>query len=209
MLVRATTAAGMVATAGAAVPFLASLAPSERAKVAGAPVDVDINSFRHAELHTVEWRGRPVWILRRDDASVKRLHTVESQLTDPASAVSSQQPAYAHNRERSIRPDVFVAVGLCTHLGCIPSFFPAPGSVDASWPGGFYCPCHGSRFDLAGRVFRSSPAPTNLLVPPHRYLSDTTLVIGEDGADAGARAAANSTGPIPDSPWSPSLPKPA
>lgn len=185
LLARLTAAAGVAATAGATVPFFASLAPSERAKVAGAPVEVDINSFRHSELHTVEWRGRPVWILRRTDEELKRLQTFEVQLADPVSRVSSQQPGYAYNRERSIRPDIFVAVGLCTHLGCIPSYFPVPGSVDRGWPGGFFCPCHGSKFDLAGRVFKNSPAPLNLIVPPHQYLSDTKLLIGDDGKQAG------------------------
>ena len=181
-LVRLTAAAGGVAAAGAAVPFLASLAPSERAKAAGAPVEVDLDAVKPAELYTVEWRGRPVWILKRTSDMLKRLPTAEPFLSDPKSAVSSQQPDYAQNATRSIEPEVLVTVALCTHLGCIPSYYPEPDSLQPGWPGGFYCPCHGSKFDLAARVYRGSPAPTNLVIPPHRYLSPQRLQIGGDEA---------------------------
>jgi ubiquinol-cytochrome c reductase iron-sulfur subunit len=181
-LVRLTAAAGGVAAAGAAVPFLASLAPSERAKAAGAPVEVDLDAVKPAELYTVEWRGRPVWILKRTPDMLKRLPTAEPFLSDPESAVSSQQPDYAQNATRSIEPEVLVTVALCTHLGCIPSYYPEPDSLQPGWPGGFYCPCHGSKFDLAARVYRGSPAPTNLVIPPHRYLSPQRLQVGGDEA---------------------------
>lgn len=180
-LVALTAAAGGVAAAGAAIPFLASLAPSERAKAAGAPVEVNLSAFQHSELHTVEWRGRPVWILRRTPEMLKRLASAEPFLSDPKSEVSSQQPPYAHNPTRSIEPEVLVTVALCTHLGCIPSYYPEPDSLQPGWPGGFYCPCHGSKFDLAGRVYRGSPAPTNLVIPPHQYLSASTILVGDDG----------------------------
>ena len=179
-LVRLTAAAGGVAAAGAAVPFIASLAPSERAKAAGAPVEADIESLKPAELRTIEWRGQPVWILRRTPDMLQRLASAEPLLIDPGSRVGSQQPDYAKNPTRSVEPEVLVTVALCTHLGCIPSYYPAPDSLQPGWPGGFYCPCHGSKFDLAGRVYRGSPAPTNLVIPPHRYESATRLVVGED-----------------------------
>jgi ubiquinol-cytochrome c reductase iron-sulfur subunit len=181
LLVNLTAAAGGVAAAAAAVPFLASLAPSERAKAAGAPVDVSLDTLKPAELRTVEWRGRPVWLLRRTPEMLERLASAERFLIDPRSEVSSQQPEYARNPTRSIEPELLVTVALCTHLGCIPSFHPQPDSLQPGWPGGFYCPCHGSKFDLAGRVYRGSPAPTNLVIPPHRYESATRLVVGEDG----------------------------
>lgn len=180
-LVRLTAAAGSVAAAGAAVPFIASLAPSEREKAAGAPVEVDLGELKPAELRTVGWRGRPVWLLRRTPEMLERLASAERSLIDPRSEVSSQQPEYARNPTRSIEPEMLVTVALCTHLGCIPSFYPEPDSLQPGWPGGFYCPCHGSKFDLAGRVYRGSPAPTNLVIPPHRYDSTTTLVVGTDG----------------------------
>jgi ubiquinol-cytochrome c reductase iron-sulfur subunit len=179
-LVRLTAAAGGVAAAGAAVPFIASLAPSERARAAGAPVEADIESLKPAVLRTIEWRGQPVWILRRTPDMLQRLGSAEPLLIDPGSRVGSQQPDYAKNPTRSIEPEVLVTVALCTHLGCIPSYYPAPDSLQPGWPGGFYCPCHGSKFDLAGRVYRGSPAPTNLVIPPHRYESATRLVVGED-----------------------------
>ena len=179
-LVALSTAAGGLAAAGAAVPFLASLAPSERAKAAGAPVEVHSGALKPGELHTIEWRGRPVWVLRRTEDMIKRLDAAEHFLTDPGSRVSSQQPEYAQNHTRSIQPELFVSIALCTHLGCIPSYYPEPDSLQPGWPGGFYCPCHGSKFDLAGRVYRGSPAPTNLLVPPHRYLSAGTILVGDE-----------------------------
>ena len=180
LLAGATAAAGGLALAGASAPFLASLAPSERAKAAGAPVELDLARLKPGELATVEWRGKPVWILRRTPAMLSGLSSVRAQLSDPDSQVESQQPSYARNPTRSINPGILVTVSLCTHLGCIPTYRPEPGSLQSGWPGGFYCPCHGSKFDLAGRVFKGSPAPTNLVIPPHAYADAGGLVIGVD-----------------------------
>lgn len=180
----ATGVAGGAAAAGVAVPFVSTLAPSERAKALGAAVEVDISDIAPGRMKTVEWRGKPVWILRRTPEMLAALDTVRDQLADPDSR-KPQQPEYAQNPSRAIRPEVFVAVGICTHLGCSPTWI-AQGaghpSVPADWPGGFFCPCHGSAFDAAGRVFKNKPAPTNLEVPPHRYLSETRLLIGDDAA---------------------------
>ncbi|MGQ0651442.1 MAG: ubiquinol-cytochrome c reductase iron-sulfur subunit [Betaproteobacteria bacterium] len=183
-LTQAAAAAGGLALAGASAPFLASLAPSERARAQGAPMEADLSRIGPGELATFEWRGKPVWVLRRTPDMLKRLAGVGDALADPESSVDSQQPKYARNLTRSRRPELFVAVGLCTHLGCVPSFRPEPGSLQPGWPGGFYCPCHGSKFDLAGRVYRGSPAPTNLVVPPY-ILSGDLLVIGEDETKKG------------------------
>ncbi len=174
-----TAAAGGIAAGAASIPFVLSFAPSERAKAAGGPVEVDLGAINHSELHTVEWRGQPVWILKRSPEMLQRLPSAVPHLSDPTSDVRSQQPAYANNPTRSIETEVLVTVALCTHLGCIPSYYPAPDSLQPGWPGGFYCPCHGSKFDLAGRVYRGSPAPTNLVIPPHRYLSATTILVGD------------------------------
>jgi ubiquinol-cytochrome c reductase iron-sulfur subunit len=179
-LSQAAAAAGGLAMGGAAVPFLASLAPSERARAQGAPVEADISRFGPAELATFEWRGKPVWVLRRTPEMLKHLEALRGQLADPNSTVSAQQPKYALGPARSRRPELFVAIGLCTHLGCVPSYRPEPGSLQPGWPGGFYCPCHGSRFDLAGRVYRGSPAPTNLVVPPHSFPAEHRILIGHD-----------------------------
>ena len=177
-------AAGGVALTATAVPFVSSFAPSERAKALGAAVEVDIADIPPGGMKTVEWRGKPVWIVRRTPAMLRALQGHDAGLADPDSA-REQQPAYARNTTRSLREELFVAVGLCTHLGCSPTALAAgsahPGLPD-DWPGGFFCPCHGSTFDGAGRVFRNKPAPTNLEVPPHRYLSETRLLIGEDTA---------------------------
>jgi ubiquinol-cytochrome c reductase iron-sulfur subunit len=180
-LVVATTVVGGAASVGAAVPFVASMLPSERAKAAGAPVEVDISSIAPGEMKVFEWRGKPVWVFRRTKEMLESLKKVAGNLTDPASK-SSQQPAYATNEYRSLKPDVMVLEGVCTHLGCSPQMKPAEDKAEmgAEWAGGFYCACHGSKFDLAGRVFRGAPAPTNLTVPPHAFLSDSTLLIGED-----------------------------
>jgi ubiquinol-cytochrome c reductase iron-sulfur subunit len=178
----ATSALGVAATAAVAVPFVSSFAPSERAKAQGASVVMDPAAIAPGELKTVEWRGQPVWVMRRTPEMLATLDSVHG-LADPASE-QPQQPAYATNTHRSIRPEVLVAVGICTHLGCSPNVVPqgSPNpSVPADWQGGFFCPCHGSTFDLAGRVFKNKPAPTNLLVPPHQYLADGTLLIGEAG----------------------------
>ncbi len=182
-LLVATSVAGGVATVATAVPFVASLTPSERAKAAGAPVEADVGSLAPGEMKVVEWRGKPVWILRRTPEMMASLEKSQALLSDPQSD-KSIQPEYAKNEGRALKPEYFVAVGICTHLGCSPSekFKPGgEGGMGADWPGGFLCPCHGSKFDLAGRVYKSMPAPTNLDVPPYKYLTDTTLLIGEDG----------------------------
>ncbi|MBI4194217.1 MAG: ubiquinol-cytochrome c reductase iron-sulfur subunit [Betaproteobacteria bacterium] len=184
LLVAATGVAGGAGVAGASIPFIASMTPSERAHAAGAPVDAEFSRLEPGGLLTTEWRGRPVWILRRTEAVLKALQDPAhlSKLVDPDSKVASQQPAYAGNAWRSIEPSYLVVVPICTHLGCIPTFRPevAPPDLGADWHGGLFCPCHGSRFDLAGRVYRNVPAPTNLVVPPHRYLGETKVRIGED-----------------------------
>jgi ubiquinol-cytochrome c reductase iron-sulfur subunit len=184
-LTQATAAVGGLAVAGASAPFLVSLAPSERARAQGAPVEVDPSRIAPAELATVEWRGKPVWILRRTQDMLARLEGVQGELSDPGSKVSSQQPKYARNATRSRRPELFVTVALCTHLGCVPTYRPQPDSLQPGWPGGFYCPCHGSKFDLAGRVFRGSPAPINLEVPPYSFAGDNLVVIGADEGTSG------------------------
>lgn len=184
-LTQATAAVGGLAIAGAAAPFIASLAPSERARAAGAPVEADASRVAPAELGTFEWRGKPVWVVRRTEGMLKRLDSLRAELIDPDSEVTSQQPDYARNPARSRRPDLFVAVGLCTHLGCVPGYHPEPGSLQPGWPGGFYCPCHGSKFDLAGRVYRGSPAPTNLVVPPHSFTGGDRILIGRDETRSG------------------------
>lgn len=180
LLAGSTAAAGGVAIAGASVPFFASLAPSERARSAGAPVELDVGRLQPGELATVEWRGKPIWVLHRTPEMLSRLHSVRPRLTDPDSKVATQQPDFARNATRSLKPELFVTVALCTHLGCIPSYYPAAGSLESDWPGGWYCPCHGSKFDLAGRVFKGSPAPTNLVIPPHGLAADGRLVIGDE-----------------------------
>jgi ubiquinol-cytochrome c reductase iron-sulfur subunit len=184
LLVKATSALGGLAIAGASYPFLASLAPSERARALGAPVEIDVGAVGAGEMETVVWQGKPVWILRRTAGMLAGLESARRFLTDPDSQVKSQQPEYARNAARALRPEVFVSLGLCTHLGCVPNYMPQPGSVQADWPGGFYCPCHGSKFDLAGRVFAGSPAPSNLVVPPYYYAGSDRLVIGADGTKA-------------------------
>ncbi len=177
--------AGAVGVGFAAVPFVSSFQPSERAKAAGAAVEVDISTIKPGEKLTVEWRGKPVWIIRRTPEQLAALPQNDAQLADPNSQrkPSELTPEYARNGARSIKPEFFVAVGICTHLGCSPSekFQPGPqASLPDDWKGGFLCPCHGSTFDLAGRVFKNKPAPDNLEVPPHMYLSDSKLLIGED-----------------------------
>lgn len=178
----ATAAGGGVAVVATAVPFVSTLAPSERARAAGGPVEVDLSDLPPGGSKTVEWRGKPVWIMRRTAAALAGLQGHDAELADPQS-LRDQQPEYARNATRSVRPEVFVAVGICTHLGCSPTQVPqgsANPSLPADWPGGFFCPCHGSTFDAAGRVFKNKPAPTNLEVPPHRYLGDARLLVGED-----------------------------
>ena len=185
-LVGATTVVGAVGAVGAAVPFLASWQPSAKALAAGAPVSADISKLETGQQMTVEWRGKPVWVTKRSEEMIEQTRAIAAgRLRDPQSE-NPQQPSYVDNTLRSIKPNVGVLVGICTHLGCSPSFRPEPGAADlgGDWPGGYFCPCHGSRFDLAGRVFTGVPAPLNLEVPPHRYDSDAIIVIGEDEESA-------------------------
>ncbi len=179
-LTAATAAVGAVGTGFVAVPFISAMQPSARAKAAGAPVEVDISKLAPGQLIRAEWRGKPVWILNRTEAALNSLAEVEHELSDPDSE-DSLQPEFTQNKERSIKPEIFIAVGICTHLGCSPTFRPevAPADLGSDWPGGFFCPCHGSKFDYAGRVYSGVPAPTNLEIPPHYYITDTRLLIGE------------------------------
>lgn len=181
LLLIATSIAGGIGMAGTAAPFVASMLPSERAKAAGAPVEAEIGSLAPGELRIVTWRGQPVWILRRTKAMLSELSANDPLVSDPHSEVP-QQPDYARNEYRSIKPEIAVLVGVCTHLGCSPVFKSADDKAEMgqAWNGGFYCPCHGSRFDLAGRVIRGSPAPMNLVVPPYEFVSDEKIVIGSD-----------------------------
>ncbi|MGH8696114.1 MAG: ubiquinol-cytochrome c reductase iron-sulfur subunit [Burkholderiales bacterium] len=184
-LLLATCIAGGAATGAATWPFLASMAPSERARALGAPVEADISALAPGEQMIVEWQGKPVWVVRRTPEMLASLKTDEAELADPLSK-RSDQPEYARNewRAREEKRDVLVVVGICTHLGCSPTSKFAPGdpSMGADWPGGFLCPCHGSKFDLSGRVFANFPAPDNLPVPRYMYLSDAKLLIGDDKA---------------------------
>ncbi len=181
----ATSCAGAVGGAAVAVPFVSTFQPSEKAKAAGAAVEVDISALKPGEKITVEWRGKPVWIIRRTPEQLESLNKTENQLADPKSQRNPADltPEYARNQGRSIKPEIFVGVGICSHLGCSPVDKFQPGaqpSLPDDWAGGFLCPCHGSTFDFAGRVFKNKPAPDNLEVPPHMYLSDTKLLIGSD-----------------------------
>lgn len=180
-LIAATSTVGGVAVAGMAVPLVMSMLPSERAKAAGAPVEVDISKLESGMMLTVEWRGKPVWIVNRTPEMLDLLGKHDDKLADPNSEMP-QQPEYCKNPDRSIKKETLVVVGICTHLGCSPTYRRELGAADlgADWPGGFFCPCHGSTFDLAGRVYKGVPAPTNLVVPPHQYLSDARLLIGVD-----------------------------
>lgn len=182
MLLAATAAVGGIGAAYVATPFVLSMDPSEKAKAAGAPVEVDISKLQPGQLMTVEWRGKPVWVLRRNNAMLSGMETLVSQLRDPGSNELSQQPSYTKNPHRSINPEYMVMVGICTHLGCAPTYRPefAPPDLGPEWKGGFFCPCHGSRYDLAGRVFAGVPAPSNLVVPPYHYVSATRLLVGVD-----------------------------
>lgn len=180
-----TAAIGGVGLVATAIPFMASMSPSERARAAGAPVEADTSNIAPGALVTVEWRGRPVWILHRTSEQIASLGAHDDQLADPASRVR-QQPAYTANPARSLKPEFLVLTAICTHLGCIPSYRPEAGAADLGddWPGGFYCPCHGSKFDLAGRVFKNVPAPSNMEVPPHSFRGAGKLLIGIDPDDA-------------------------
>jgi ubiquinol-cytochrome c reductase iron-sulfur subunit len=180
-LVKATSALGIVGAGLSTVPFIASMRPSERARSLGGPVEVDISQLELGQMITVAWRGKPIWILRRTPESLARLTANTGLLADPYSKVETQQPPYASNVHRSIKPEYLVAVGLCTHLGCVPLARFTSGALSGlgdDWPGGYFCPCHASKFDLSGRVFKNVPAATNLVVPPHRYSRDTVIQIG-------------------------------
>ncbi|MGM0593149.1 MAG: ubiquinol-cytochrome c reductase iron-sulfur subunit [Pseudomonadota bacterium] len=188
-LTAATSVVGAVGAVGAVAPFVVSMWPSARAQAAGAPVEADVSKLEPGQKLTVEWRGKPVWIIRRSERNIEDLPGLNDQLADPNSEVVSQQPEYASNplRSREERPEYAVLIGICTHLGCSPTFRPDIGAQDlggSAWKGGFFCPCHGSKFDLAGRVYKGVPAPTNLVVPPYMYLSENVILVGEDGGAA-------------------------
>lgn len=180
-LVAATSVVGAVGAVGAAVPFVGSWNPSAKAKAAGAPVKVNVSKIEPGQQIVAEWRGKPVFILRRTPEILANLAKVEGQVADPSSA-ASVQPSYVDPKVRSIKPELLIVEGLCTHLGCSPSFRPelAPADLGADWKGGYFCPCHGSRYDLAGRVYQAQPAPLNLPVPPHSYESADVIIIGVD-----------------------------
>ena len=185
-LTAATSVVGAVGAGFVAVPFIASWMPSERAKNAGAPVEADISKLEEGRMMIVEWQSKPVWIVRRSEQMLSSLPKLTDNLRDPASENADQQPEYAQNDTRSRKPEILVLVGICTHLGCSPSYRPeiAPADLGDDWMGGFFCPCHSSKFDMAGRVYTGVPAPTNLPVPPHYYLTENTILVGEDGGAA-------------------------
>lgn len=184
VLTVATSVVGAIGASFVAVPFFSAMEPSARTRAAGAPVEIDISKLEVGQLIRVGWRGKPVWIVHRSQESLKTLSAPNDALRDPNSE-ESIQPSAAKNPLRSIKPEIFVAIGICTHLGCSPTFRPdvAPSDLGPDWKGGFFCPCHGSRFDLAGRVFKGVPAPTNLEIPPYRYVSDTQIIVGEDSSE--------------------------
>jgi len=196
-LVRATTVVGAAGLSAVSWPFIASMNPSEKARMAGAPVSIDFSKIEPGRQVTVEWRQQPVWILHRTDAMLQSMNTPRhlKLLRDPDSEVSSQQPTYAQNTWRSLHPEHLVVIGICTHLGCVPSFRPevSPQDLGADWIGGYFCPCHGSRFDLAGRVFKGVPAPTNLVIPTYRYVSESVIEIGIDSDEPLKKKASVST----------------
>jgi ubiquinol-cytochrome c reductase iron-sulfur subunit len=179
VLTALTCAVGAAGVVGVAIPFVGYWNPSAKAKAAGAPVRVDLSKLNPGEMVTEEWRGKPVFILRRTEESLTAMSALTNQLSDPTSD-KSVQPIYAKNEARSRKPEFMIMLGVCTHLGCSPTYRPEVGELDSSWKGGLFCPCHGSKFDLAGRVYKNVPAPTNLEVPPHSYESDTVVVIGID-----------------------------
>ncbi len=184
MLTTVTSGVGLVGVGIGAIPFVASMSPSERAKAAGAPVEVDISDLPPGQMKVAEWRGQPVWVINRTQEMLDSLSEVEDELLDPESEVD-QQPEYAINQYRSRRPEIAVIVGLCTHLGCSPTEKLAQGSLEgvSDWPGGFFCACHGSKFDLAGRVYKNVPAPTNLVIPPYKFLDENLILVGDDTED--------------------------
>lgn len=178
-LTATTTVIGGIGAAFVAYPFIASWSPSEKARALGAPVEVDISKIEPGQKITVEWRGQPIFIVNRSKESLNLLPAVDKNLRDPLS-LESVQPTYAKNEYRSIKENILVVLGICTHLGCVPLFKPVAGSLEAGWEGGFFCPCHGSKYDMAGRVYKGVPAPLNLPVPPYKYLSDTVILVGDD-----------------------------
>ncbi len=182
-LTRATCAVGAVGVLAGSIPLIASMLPSESVKAAGGPIRVKVDKMKPGDQLTVLWRGKPIWIIRRDEKMLATLDSMTNQLRDPLSKMD-QQPEYARNEYRSRKKEFLVMVGICTHLGCAPTYRPDPGGVDADWKGGFFCSCHGSKFDLAGRVFKGVPAPINLEVPPYVFLSDNELMIGVDKVPA-------------------------
>ncbi|MBS0327524.1 MAG: ubiquinol-cytochrome c reductase iron-sulfur subunit [Proteobacteria bacterium] len=184
-LIGATSVVGGIGVIGVAIPFVASLSPSEAARAAGAPVEIDISKIESGMMITVAWRGKPIFVVNRTDAMLATLPKMDSRVADPKSEVP-HQPEYCKNENRSSKPNLWVGIGICTHLGCTPTFRPevAPADLGPDWLGGFFCPCHQSKYDLAGRVFKGVPAPTNLYVPPYRYASDTRVVVGEDPKQA-------------------------
>lgn len=182
-LTNVTSVVGAVGVGFVAWPFVSTWKPSARAKSAGAPIDININKLEYGQLVRVLWRKKPVWIFKRDKTTIENLNTMTDILSDPNSEKTSQQPKYAKNIHRSINPNIAVIIGICTHLGCSPTYRPEIGAADLGgdiWKGGFYCPCHGSKFDLAGRVFSGVPAPTNLVIPPYSFVSDSLIRIGVD-----------------------------
>lgn len=176
---RATTAVGGIGLAAASVPFFSYWMPSADTEAAAAPLKIDISAVKPREQFTVPWRGMPIWVIRRDQEMLDSLSKLDSTLRDPLSE-QDQQPEYCRNINRSIKPEFYIAIGICTHLGCVPTYRPDVASVDPQWLGGFYCPCHGSKYDLAGRVYKDVPAPLNLKIPRHMYVSDTEILIGQD-----------------------------
>ena len=184
-LTAATSVVGAVGVGFALVPFIASMQPSAKAKALGAPAEADISKLEPGQILRVKWRGQPVWVVYRTPENLKDLDALTGELLDPDS-IAPQQPAYCRNPHRSRKPEYLVAVGICTHLGCSPTYRPevAPADLGAAWRGGFFCPCHGSRFDLAGRVYKGVPAPSNLVIPPYRFLSDKLILVGDDGGAA-------------------------
>ncbi|NOZ54101.1 MAG: ubiquinol-cytochrome c reductase iron-sulfur subunit [Gammaproteobacteria bacterium] len=186
ILTTAATLVGGVGVAYVATPFVLSMDPSAKAQASGAPVEVDVSKLKYGQLMTVEWRGKPVWILRRSEEMLHRIQEGSDSMRDPKSDELSQQPPYARNEFRAVNSEFMVMIGICTHLGCAPTFRPeiAPADLGAEWQGGFFCPCHGSTYDLAGRVYEGVPAPSNLVVPPYRFLTDTRILIGVDTESA-------------------------
>ena len=182
LLTRAATTASVLGASAGAYAFARSMSPSARALAAGGPVEVDVSKLALGQQLTLVWRQKPVWVLRRSERMIRELEAPNPALRDPDSALEEPQPPYAQNVYRSRRPEVFVVISLCTHLGCVPNFRPevAPAELGSDWDGGYFCPCHGSKFDLAGRVYRNVPAPTNLVVPPYEFVTDTQLRIGSD-----------------------------